>query len=140
LTPLLRAGTDTAVLVLRGWIYAADGKSVELGAWHEGDSVTVGGFVDTYAKATGPAKVPGVPRGLRFSDRDSLASKLPYPIAPVLVTQTSDSAQRQDHPARLKAPALDDGPHLSYATQWFAFAVIAWVGVGAVVMKGRKVV
>lgn len=138
LTPLLRAGTDTAVLVLRGWIYAADGKTVDLAQWHEGDSVALGGFVETYTRATGTASVPNAPRGLRFDDRDSLASRLPYPIAAVLVTQTSDSAQRQDHPARLKLPALDDGPHQSYAIQWFSFAVIAWVGIGAVLMKARK--
>jgi len=30
--------------------------------------------------------------------------------------------------ARWRTPALDNGPHLSYAIQWFSFAVIAVVG------------
>ncbi|MFN8571604.1 MAG: SURF1 family protein [Gemmatimonadaceae bacterium] len=137
LTPMRQSSTDTAVLVLRGWVYAPDGKTIDLSQWHEGDSVTVSGFVQTYTKATGTVTVPSAPRGLRFDDRDSLASRLPYPIAEVLVTQTSDSAQRQDHPARLKLPALDDGPHQSYAIQWFSFALIAWIGIGAVLRKAR---
>jgi cytochrome oxidase assembly protein ShyY1 len=53
------------------------------------------------------------------------------------MVQTSDSAQRPDRPARLTAPALDNGAHLSYAIQWFAFAIIAWVGVAVVVSRER---
>ena len=30
-------------------------------------------------------------------------------------------------PRRLDPPPLDDGPHLSYAIQWFAFSIIALV-------------
>jgi cytochrome oxidase assembly protein ShyY1 len=40
-------------------------------------------------------------------------------------------------PARLAPPALDDGPHLSYAIQWFSFAVIAIVGAGIVAYRAR---
>jgi cytochrome oxidase assembly protein ShyY1 len=35
-------------------------------------------------------------------------------------------------------PALDEGPHRGYAIQWFAFAVIALVGAGAVVVRERR--
>jgi cytochrome oxidase assembly protein ShyY1 len=31
-------------------------------------------------------------------------------------------------PVRQAAPALDPGPHLGYAIQWFSFATIAIVG------------
>jgi cytochrome oxidase assembly protein ShyY1 len=34
-------------------------------------------------------------------------------------------------------PALDDGPHLTYALQWFSFAVIAVVG-GALLSRRPK--
>src|SRR2546428_9648425 len=33
------------------------------------------------------------------------------------------------------APELGDGPHLSYAIQWFAFAGIVIVGMGALLRK-----
>jgi len=138
LTPFRVAGIDTAVLVLRGWVYAADSKSVALDKWHEADSVTINGFVEEFTKAKGPIAVPNVPRSVRVADFDSLRTRFPYPIARFMVAQTSDSAERADHPARLKLPVVDDGPHKAYALQWFAFAVIAWVGTGAVVLKGRR--
>src|SRR5437667_633363 len=43
ITPVTRAGTDTLVLVNRGWIYAPDGITADLSRWPEGDSVnTIG--------------------------------------------------------------------------------------------------
>jgi len=30
---------------------------------------------------------------------------------------------------------MDDGPHLSYAIQWFTFAVVALVGVGTLIAQ-----
>jgi cytochrome oxidase assembly protein ShyY1 len=32
---------------------------------------------------------------------------------------------------------LNDGPHLNYAIQWFAFAVIALVFAGVILNQGR---
>jgi surfeit locus 1 family protein len=60
---------------------------------------------------------------------------MPYPIADVYIVQSPDPALPQS-PRRIEPPALDDGPHLSYAIQWFAFAVIAIVGAAALVGKG----
>ena len=39
--------------------------------------------------------------------------------------------------ARLPPPALDEGPHLSYAIQWFSFAAIALIGGTAVAVRNR---
>ena len=39
--------------------------------------------------------------------------------------------------ARLTIPALDEGPHLNYAIQWFGFAAVALVGAGFVVRQAR---
>ena len=46
-----------------------------------------------------------------------------FDLATVVTEAQSDST-----PARLGSPALDDGPHVSYAIQWFAFAIISIVG------------
>jgi cytochrome oxidase assembly protein ShyY1 len=40
-------------------------------------------------------------------------------------------------PRRLDPPAVDEGPHLSYAVQWFLFAALAVAFVFLVV--GRRV-
>jgi cytochrome oxidase assembly protein ShyY1 len=37
----------------------------------------------------------------------------------------------------LPSPTLDEGPHLSYALQWFAFAAIALIGGAAVAIRSR---
>jgi surfeit locus 1 family protein len=137
LTPLLRPGTDTAVLVVRGWVYSADGMHVDLGRWHEGDSVSLDGFVDDFTSGRGPVTLRRVERGIRRLELDSLQAAMPYRLAKKLVVQTSDSTERADRPARLQAPALDDGPHKGYAIQWFAFAAIGLTGVGVVLRRER---
>jgi cytochrome oxidase assembly protein ShyY1 len=40
-------------------------------------------------------------------------------------------------PVRLDVPPLDEGPHMSYAFQWFAFATIAVGGTSAFLAKSR---
>jgi cytochrome oxidase assembly protein ShyY1 len=35
-------------------------------------------------------------------------------------------------------PALDEGPHRSYAIQWFFFAAIALAGAMAVIWRERR--
>lgn len=131
LTPLERTGTDTLVVITRGWVYSPDAASADLARWREGDDVTLTGYVLPLA-ADGPAAPVGdsatVPP-LRAVHRAALEARLGAPVAPVLVVMTSDSAARADSvPRRLALPAVDAGPHRSYALQWFAFALIAVVG------------
>jgi surfeit locus 1 family protein len=140
ITPLRLAGTDTALLVNRGWVYSPDAIEVDLARWREADSVTIEGYLDDFATG-GPAifRTPSSARGVRRLLRDSLASALPYPIAAGYLVVTSPSgAPRDSAPVRLEVPALDEGPHLSYAIQWFFFAAVAVVGAGYVVAQGRK--
>jgi hypothetical protein len=56
----------------------------------------------------------------------------------VYVVMLGDSVVAFDRLARLTPPPLDDGPHLNYAIQWFAFAVIALVGAGVVIRQRRE--
>jgi cytochrome oxidase assembly protein ShyY1 len=59
----------------------------------------------------------------------------------VVVALATDSASRRaDQIARLEPPPLDEGPHLGYAFQWFAFATIALAGSGVVIAKHRAAV
>ena len=48
-----------------------------------------------------------------------------------------DSVMAPDRIARLTLPPLDEGPHFSYAVQWFSFALVALVGAGFVVKQAR---
>jgi surfeit locus 1 family protein len=52
-----------------------------------------------------------------------------------LILRQSGIAAPRGLPRRWPGPALDDGPHLSYAIQWFSFAVIIVVGTTALLRK-----
>ncbi|HEX2250165.1 MAG TPA: SURF1 family cytochrome oxidase biogenesis protein, partial [Gemmatimonadales bacterium] len=67
-------------------------------------------------------------------DRQALEERLPYAIYPVYIRQQPESAGRT-FPRRLASPELNDGPHLAYAIQWFAFAAIALVFAGVFLKK-----
>jgi surfeit locus 1 family protein len=137
LTPVRSAASDTAVLVDRGWVYSPDGATVELARWREGDSARMEGFVETYMPDDGVTTSAFGPRVVRRASRIEIAAKVPYPVAPYYLIVTSDSAGR-DHPARRAEPVLDEGPHRSYAIQWFSFALIAIGGAAAVVFRERE--
>jgi surfeit locus 1 family protein len=128
LTPLLRPNKDTAVLVNRGWVYSPDGTTIDTQPWREADTVNGHGFVETFpTKGPFPSPNPARPRSFRRLDRSSLAKLFPYPIANYFVVLT-DSAVAPNAPPRVEPAPLDEGPHRSYALQWFSFATISIIG------------
>lgn len=139
LTPLRRSGRDTAVLVNRGWVYSPDGLHADLARWRERDTVTVRGFIDLFPPA---AAIPrgGTARALRRPSREAAERIAGYPMAPYYIVLTDSSARLPaGRIGRVAPPPLDEGPHLSYALQWLAFAIIALVG-GALVTRRRRIV
>ena len=59
----------------------------------------------------------------------TIQSQLPYDIAPsYLLLQRQTPVQANGLPEPSPLPELSEGPHLSYAIQWFTFAVIAVAG------------
>ena len=130
LTPLLRNGKDTAVLVNRGWVYSADGTNVDTRPWQETETLDGHGFVETFP-TKGPFAPPSAarPRSFRRLDRSALAKVLPYPIANYYVILT-DSSTSPAAPPRVEQAPLDEGPHRMYAIQWFSFAAISIIGLG----------
>jgi surfeit locus 1 family protein len=128
LTPLLRPNKDTAVLVNRGWVYSPDGTTIDTHPWREADTVNGHGFVETFpTKGPFPPQNPTRPRSFRRLDRTALARLFPYPIANYFVVLT-DSATAPNAPPRVEPAPLDEGPHRSYALQWFSFATISIIG------------
>ena len=140
-TPLRIAGRDTAVLVNRGWVYAPDGATVDSRRWREPDTSFVG-FVELLSRGV-PSKTNGVLRKdqriARQLDDVSIAALIPYPVSRLylVATQQDTTLPVDQRVARLSPPPLDEGPHLSYAIQWFSFAAIALAGAGIVVARRR---
>jgi len=140
LTPLRIPGSDTAVLVNRGWVYSPSARDVERERWREPAEADVVGFVATFIDpTTGVTIVSGQPRTIRWLDPRTIDSLIPYPVLPfyVVATDTGDALAREGVPARLAPPPLDEGNHLSYAFQWFSFAAIFLGGAGVLAWKQR---
>lgn len=124
LTPL-RLSDGSAVFVDRGWASSPDAAHVDRERYREGDTVLVEGLV-----------LPA-PRDRGDVDPARLRDSVPYPLLPVVV-QLNDTAA--PHPVglrRWRPPALGHGPHLSYAIQWFSFALIVVVGTAGLLWKQR---
>ena len=130
-TPVRVAGSDTAVLVNRGWVYAPDAATAELSRWRE-ERDSFSGFVMPLSQDPAGGVSPSGAR-VRVLALSVIQPLLPYPVAGTyLVAEDSAGVAA---PVRVGRPPLGDGPHLSYAIQWFCFAAIA-IG-GAVIVAIR---
>lgn len=134
-TPLRLEGRDEAVLVVRGFVPAPDAVSADLAALDETGPVTVRGIAMPLVEREddGAPVDHGSVTTWRGLDRSAVEARFDYPLLDVYIIQTPDSALPRS-PRRMPPPTLDDGPHLSYAIQWFAFATIALVG-GAILLR-----
>ncbi len=117
-----------AVFVDRGWVPSPDGMHIDRAAVREGDTATT---VEGLALAA--------PRARRDLDIARLKDSVSYPLLPFIL-QESRAVRPSEGPSvrrlyRWPAPALDDGPHLSYAIQWFSFALITLVGTAVLLRK-----
>ena len=126
-TPLRLAGGG-AVLVDRGWAPSPDAYHVDQAAYREGDSVVVLGLGMLAPRARGDV------------DPVALRDSVPYRLLPFVIQQLppSTAPYRPLPPGliRWSTPELSDGPHLSYAIQWFSFAVI--IGVGSLALARKR--
>jgi surfeit locus 1 family protein len=132
LTPL-RLADGTGVVVLRGFLPSQGTlERVPADAEPPSDQVSVTGLVqETQTRgAFGPTDPAGGHLAtMARADVARIAKQLPYPILPAYVQlQTQQPAQPGPQPKVLPEPVLDEGPHLSYAIQWFIFTTIAIVG------------
>jgi len=128
-TPLRLANSDTAVLVNRGFVPAPDAMTAEVDSLGEVGARQVTGIafaIPTDAEGGAPLTRKGRTTWKRL-DLAALRARLPYPILDVYILEAPDSGLPR-YPRRLEPWPLDDGPHLSYAIQWFAFGTIALVG------------
>jgi surfeit locus 1 family protein len=130
LTPLELDGGGS-ILVDRGWVPLEIDDPGSVGAAPPAGDVTVDGVLFA-SEGDPPGPVGSSPAPTTTMSRVDLAriqDELPYRIAPVyLLLQDQSPAQPEALPVPAPLPELSEGPHLSYAIQWFAFAAIALAG------------
>ena len=135
-TPLLPDDGGPAVLVDRGFLPAPDAATARPSDAPEPGPRTVIGLVAPLERrpgdpvwrraAAGPGDSVEV-WSARWLDPDSVAAAFPYRVAPVAVRQLPGPGVPA-RPARPPARIADPSIHLSYALQWFFFALIALIG------------
>jgi surfeit locus 1 family protein len=136
LTPLRITGTQEAVIVDRGWISLTDLNAGHLERFDEPGMVVVKGAISLSQEdyPTGgtvdPTMAPDGSRltALNLVNLTRLSPQVSEQLLPIYI-QEEPSKDWTRQPYRVAAaPDLSDGPHLSYAVQWFSFAAIVLVG------------
>jgi surfeit locus 1 family protein len=128
-TPDGESGTDTTVVVNRGFVVLgtevpdAPTGDVELLARVRVPQERQRGELTDAADGAEPLTE------VRRVDLGQLAAQLPAPVAPVYLDLIDSRPELgPEDPLPVPPPTLDEGPHLSYAVQWFIFATCVLIG------------
>jgi cytochrome oxidase assembly protein ShyY1 len=118
------------VVIDRGWLPIGNnnpGRPDTIPAPPEGDVTAV-----VRLKAGEPTLQRGAPDGqLASIDLPTYAAELEYPILTGAYGQlASESPAAPEMPLPFPMPSTEEGTHLSYSLQWFAFGVLMFVGFG----------
>src|SRR5690606_20817014 len=143
--PLRLADRPAAVLINRGWVPSPDAATIDAADFAVRDSADVRGPVLPFpgrAQSLAPRDVVARDSAFRHVwytiDESALRAQFPYPLLDVMIRQLPDASSAERYPARLGPPVLDEGPHLGYALQWFAFALVGIIGWFALVIRSRS--
>jgi surfeit locus 1 family protein len=133
LTPLVEGGR--AVIVDRGWVPPQmDAPPVPSAAPPVGPVVVHGLLMKAEHSPFHGAS--GRTRVLSLIDLRRLSKQVPYRLDPLYLLLASQSPRQSGQlPAIVKPLPLDEGPHKSYAIQWFSFIVIGLVGYAAFIRR-----
>ena len=145
LTPLRLSGSDAAVLVDRGWLPRDYAEPASRSAFTAPTGeLLVSGIArrSQDERAGGPQDPPLGPDRKRLDawfhiDTTSIQQQTGYPLLPIFIEQ-QPTANDQALPRRVATADLGEGPHMGYAVQWFAFAIILVVGYIAFIYSQTK--
>jgi surfeit locus 1 family protein len=136
LTPLRLAGSERVVLVDRGWLPYTEAEPAARAVYQAPTAeVTVTGLVRLSQARTAsflpadPTPSADQPRldAWFWPDLTQIQTQMPYPLLPFYV-EADPPATRGPLPFAAHDYDLSDGPHLSYALQWFGFTATLLIG------------
>ena len=141
-TPLV---SDSAtVLVARGWVPFAMGNGAPrplAAAAPPSGEVTVVGYLrqsETRGLLGGNDPVDGVLDEMNRIDVARIDEQTAGELAPMWIQLQSQVPEGGEYPAVIPPPKPKDGNHLSYAFQWFSFAVVAAVAWPLIVSRSVR--
>ncbi len=133
--PLVLNDAGQAVLVDRGWVPY---EEVASGRWQQHDDprgpVTISGRVqpsqilpNQTANQTSAGPQEAKSEWHRI-DIDAIQGQMPYHLLPIYLLEAPGPGGNASLPYRIEPEVdLSEGPHMGYALQWFAFAIVAGV-------------
>ncbi len=137
ITPLLIEGSDTAVLIDRGWIPQEAVEAGDVVLFDEIGPVTVAGYTALSQTLSQSTPTDTFQPEIYRVDVDAVQSWLPYEIYPFYLIQSPDGNEVLPFRAEREID-LSEGPHMGYALQWFAFALMLGGGYLAYVQRSLK--
>jgi surfeit locus 1 family protein len=133
LSPLIIDGSEVAILVDRGWLPFDAWQNRNLAAYDEQGSINVEGMLRVSQTKLGlrdcldesAGKTPFQVWCLALTE---IAEYLPYDLASVYLIQAPQGEQSHLPYRAIPPVEISEGPHLSYAIQWFTFSAILLIG------------
>lgn len=147
LTPLNISGRSQAVLVDRGWIPFEDAVPGKVEQYNQPGQVTITGVIHlqqsepTFGGIVDPLFSPGQSRLQSWIavNIDRIQKQVSDQLLPIYIQQPPGLDNSQLPYRALSAPDLTEGPHLSYAIQWFSFAAILLMGYSFIVRRQLRI-
>ena len=140
-TPLVVPGVRQALLVNRGWAPSPDAATIDTRPYAEPGARTVVGILQQVPRGTRNGGEParsGSATSYRRLDLDVLRRVQSHPILSLYLQQLAGPDSAPGRPVRVPLPPPGNGPHLSYAIQWFSFAAIGVIGLLVVFLRRRR--
>jgi len=130
-TPLVIDGSQSAVLINRGWIPAAAVESGQLDVYNQPALQEVAGVIQlSQTLDRGRETIVDGPQQQWYRiDIAAIQEQMPYDLLPFYLIESPPAAYQDELPYRIEQEIdLSDGPHLGYAAQWFLFSAILGLG------------
>lgn len=135
-TPLHIVDSDMIVMVDRGWIPADVFESGDWSKYDQAGLVTVEGMIRAsqskadFGSRRDATPLPGTGPLLawNFVNISQLQKQISGPLLPIYIQEAPDHGWTGPPYRSLPELELTEGPHLGYAIQWFAFAVVLGLG------------